>query len=700
MKIIVAGTMDLFDFSAPISTTIIFDDSDDETFEKQPPKENFKIEEEESTNNSPKIEEVQDETEKPAENIIPTPTRYIPKTETCVLAKDGMQSTVSELLKSVSRKKQKKQAIQPKPLDMPLIEEENNNVGNDNSSIETRHKNEETDEKNNIRNTQIYTHISETQKQSETPIEKKKDSKRKLTEELSSSDKTETARKISAENRKSCLRGINLTDKNVMEKSSNELNPNHEDFETQKLDSSAVAVYSKYFTSCNETLSNYDEISQIESQKDTIETNKTHLMNIEINPLTQAFSQAQSNGNKSAQSLNKQQVVDNYLKILLNTVSQHMLYIFDSYQYYVELTKISTSTTLIQNAKNNYFNIRRHFFDLSYSTVVSIIIPKSNEPSFVKNFLTDTVEMGHSMSYNCSYEQIEAMYSDMITWVQKRQTQILNMNQIKKSSQMFAQDLQKPCSIPPITEQKDQVQKRSPRKKSTQARLPRKVINQSLYLHQPNQLREALLNVPQLPNSITQSKPLPPYLNQNQQYVAHLALNQCFQSHTFDHQSYIGPTYQNAYKQYYENQMPNSHPNQNTYLKTRQKQMKTNDNLQSMQNQKTNIEPSANYNRQVQGSTLQHNGSPWLNAINPKGQEHSPHASKNNIPPSHPNNFQQHGQETVSSQNYHQSMLVMPPEMTPQVEASRSSISRDSGFLSPLNFNTSNDLSVSSRNLF
>lgn len=110
-----------------------------------------------------------------------------------------------------------------------------------------------------------------------------------------------------------------------------------------------------------------------------------------------------------------------HFKPLLDTVSEHLILILKRNQYCNEVLKGNSEFNEELKKKLHYYKIR--LFDLSYSTVVNVMLPRANDKTFVKNFIDNTVLLSKSENRQ-TIKEISMLYMEMINWVQKMKQRV------------------------------------------------------------------------------------------------------------------------------------------------------------------------------------------------------------------------------------------------------------------------------------
>lgn len=808
--LLIIGTicaMDKFDFGAPVSATIIYDDSDDGTIDIKSSEENFVKEIKKPESEPSNVTQVQNVLEKTANTDLLTPSRNATGTKIFPTSKHILENDkCTKKSKSISKNK-KKHKLQEKLMDMPSIEEENFDVDICNIDIAIRDKSKETyttdqnglekqNKKENLitnkeflkeksivsiffSNTTCHTEKQNIkQKKEEAPtineeirtlskelrnsgyetqikssiegkqISKKRHSKEfrnadhkkrntststqsenishRLTEELNNSNNEKQNKKMvtnevgdilqiepltkkkqfsdidhvenlkdvtpdimstinsSVEHQKSfdkltCalwLGNVNrseiheynnadliLADNKTTQGSLNDDNELRQTFRCDKYNCNN-------FICCNKTPES-TEISLLEKQKNNVEIENSYFINS-----TAITSNQQQYVNGSNDTLYKPQndinnlSIFNYFKELLSTVSEHMIYVMKSYQFYHRVHKNNNvDQRLLEKAKNDFLRTRNHFFDLSYSSVLNIILPRYNDVTFVKIFLTNTVEIARSKFNNYSYEHMQSLLLDMVTWVRKRQEQIQNMNVSSTVNSLLAQELQKPLRYP-NKYQGLKSHKIGPTPRWNPIQFGVSNGNAQKSLHKANMQRPS--NGELLQSQISQ-RISPPHRQRKKMETNSVLHGYSFESSGINEQN-VNIQLPNFIQQ-------NMHPRQDT-------KEQTHNSIQQLNSVVNYIQPHPNHynNTNVQSTTQQRELFPKQSE-----QQLALPGWQSDINHTFTQDFQLKNQEMTSVQNVLQFQHYNPM----QADLNRSSISRDSGFMSPQNFNTSSDLTVS-----
>ncbi|CAB3261371.1 unnamed protein product [Arctia plantaginis] len=127
---------------------------------------------------------------------------------------------------------------------------------------------------------------------------------------------------------------------------------------------------------------------------------------------------------EKCQSDNNKETTDRNIKTLLDIVSENLILVMRLYyNYYYDNCKKDPPTAA--NLSKQFDKCKAHFFDLSYSTVVSLILPEENNKKFVENFLNKTVaDASKVLQGKCERKHVEPFYNEMIEWVKKKREYI------------------------------------------------------------------------------------------------------------------------------------------------------------------------------------------------------------------------------------------------------------------------------------
>lgn len=121
-------------------------------------------------------------------------------------------------------------------------------------------------------------------------------------------------------------------------------------------------------------------------------------------------------------TLNKDKFVDNrfssHINNLLNAVSENILAILRAYRSYVKIQSNRECTKAeLDNSRNYFLRIKRHYFTQSYSILMVLFLPEHKIGNFDKRFLENTFNIAASKNFYCTYNELERLYTEMMNWL-------------------------------------------------------------------------------------------------------------------------------------------------------------------------------------------------------------------------------------------------------------------------------------------
>lgn len=120
-----------------------------------------------------------------------------------------------------------------------------------------------------------------------------------------------------------------------------------------------------------------------------------------------------------------QSALPNFIKHLLHTVSQHIILIMRPYYNYY----CRNNNAMDINLEKRMNKIKAHFFNLSYSTVVSVILPQEKNELFMNKLFDKTVcDANVIFKWKCERRHVEPFYKEMIDWTKQKKEQLKSLN--------------------------------------------------------------------------------------------------------------------------------------------------------------------------------------------------------------------------------------------------------------------------------
>lgn len=124
------------------------------------------------------------------------------------------------------------------------------------------------------------------------------------------------------------------------------------------------------------------------------------------------------------QSGTNKEAIDRNIKVLLDIVSENLTMVMRLYynSYYGMQKKNPAEADKFLQKFHKY---QAHFFGLSYSTVVSLILPEEKNEIFVDKLLNKIVaDANKVIQGRCERKHVEPFYNQMIEWVKKKRDQL------------------------------------------------------------------------------------------------------------------------------------------------------------------------------------------------------------------------------------------------------------------------------------
>ncbi|PZC79481.1 hypothetical protein B5X24_HaOG216261 [Helicoverpa armigera] len=132
----------------------------------------------------------------------------------------------------------------------------------------------------------------------------------------------------------------------------------------------------------------------------------------------------EQSGNKEpvlskSQTKNKKPEIT-FLEDLLNKVSEHLVLIMRTFCHYG--AKRANQGSDSENRQRIFHFVRNHFFELSFHTVETIILPQEHNTTFMNQFLEKTVEIANQKSqpWVCHRGHVRPFLMDLIRWTKQR----------------------------------------------------------------------------------------------------------------------------------------------------------------------------------------------------------------------------------------------------------------------------------------
>jgi hypothetical protein len=113
--------------------------------------------------------------------------------------------------------------------------------------------------------------------------------------------------------------------------------------------------------------------------------------------------------------------LNGYLNDLLFKVSESLIYVLEAYHLHLGNFIRYNDVKFVQESKKRYLHVRNHFFQLSYCTATTIILSRENDTKFIDDFLYNTVVVAkEKKQLLLTAQQIKPFFYDMISWVKQK----------------------------------------------------------------------------------------------------------------------------------------------------------------------------------------------------------------------------------------------------------------------------------------
>ncbi|XP_053609567.1 uncharacterized protein LOC128674739 [Plodia interpunctella] len=140
-----------------------------------------------------------------------------------------------------------------------------------------------------------------------------------------------------------------------------------------------------------------------------------------------------SNTSKNRKQKKVSNISHEYVTEELKTISKYLTLIIESYNHYLSVLKNKKYTyDYVSQSKISFLITKQHFFNAAYNYVVSYILPNETNQSFTELLLNYTSNIVIERIKTDYYLSIRELYFEMIQWVKLRQFKMLN-NSIDKS---------------------------------------------------------------------------------------------------------------------------------------------------------------------------------------------------------------------------------------------------------------------------
>ncbi|XP_075977851.1 uncharacterized protein LOC142977669 [Anticarsia gemmatalis] len=208
--------------------------------------------------------------------------------------------------------------------------------------------------------------------------------------------------------------------------------------------------YSSAITESTQTLNNPGSTEITSPHKTNENVNRTSTHNIGSGE-TYDKSHYQSD---TFQQISDTEELTTYVKDLLNTLSEHLILVIKYHYYYQNLYQQSKVTQQLATYLNK---LKSHFFNLSYSILVSIILPQEKNEIFIETFIDKTVsDANKTLLWKCDRTLVERFYKEMVQWAKVKRDIIKalrykNSNDNPLLKKRLATPVQPPPNFPNLT---------------------------------------------------------------------------------------------------------------------------------------------------------------------------------------------------------------------------------------------------------
>uniref|UniRef100_A0A2A4J8Q1 Uncharacterized protein n=1 Tax=Heliothis virescens TaxID=7102 RepID=A0A2A4J8Q1_HELVI len=133
--------------------------------------------------------------------------------------------------------------------------------------------------------------------------------------------------------------------------------------------------------------------------------------------------------------MNDQQPVTTFVEDLLKKISEHLLLIMRIFYHYG--AKRASNVGNSESREKIFRFIRNHYFELSFNTVETIILPQEHNVTFMNHFLDKTVEIANEKPHNwvCHRGHVRPFFMDLIRWTKQKKDYIKKSEQRPKSNE-------------------------------------------------------------------------------------------------------------------------------------------------------------------------------------------------------------------------------------------------------------------------
>ncbi|XP_063826046.1 probable basic-leucine zipper transcription factor S [Ostrinia nubilalis] len=156
------------------------------------------------------------------------------------------------------------------------------------------------------------------------------------------------------------------------------------------------------------------------------------------------------------------QEVSNYIQDILKTVSEHLILVINAFQEHTRIVNEYRNRVdgnfRIQQSKARYNSIKTHVFHLSYSAVVSVILAQENSTEFIDAFLNNTMKIADKKELKYTPQFIQPFFYDLIFWTKQKRNFMDSQSAlaVQKNNEtntdnnpMLTKQLSQPAVVPP-----------------------------------------------------------------------------------------------------------------------------------------------------------------------------------------------------------------------------------------------------------
>ena len=119
---------------------------------------------------------------------------------------------------------------------------------------------------------------------------------------------------------------------------------------------------------------------------------------------------------------NHHQPFNTYIEDVLNKLSENIVRIMETFYYY----GVKKGNVIDLKNENMFNHIKSYFFELSYTTVQSIILPQEQNERFINTFLDNTVQIANSKfkKWRCHRGHVLPFFKELIAWTKQKREYI------------------------------------------------------------------------------------------------------------------------------------------------------------------------------------------------------------------------------------------------------------------------------------